>query len=225
MKSIAIIGTGAVGSFLAHSFYDIGIKNLILYNRTIEKAKKLAQEINAQVVQTIDQLPTADFYFLTLKDDIIEKFASKPFFRDKFIIHTAGAQPIDILSYAKNYAVFYPLQTFAFPLKNKKQIPILIEASNKKALSEIKNLALKISNNVLEYNSEQRLYAHLAAVFVNNFSNHLFCLAKNILNKKNINSSILEPLIHQTFINASSISPCKLQTGPAKRNDNTSKIT
>jgi predicted short-subunit dehydrogenase-like oxidoreductase (DUF2520 family) len=68
-------------------------------------------------------------------------------------------------------------------------------------------------------NSEQRKTIHLAAVFVNNFTNHLYKIGNDICKKNNVPFEILQPLIKETASKIEELSPKKAQTGPAIRND------
>ncbi len=78
-------------------------------------------------------------------------------------------------------SVFYPLQTFS---KSKNldysKIPFFIDAENENDEEILKNLASKISKNVMIANDEKRKYIHLTAVFACNFVNHLYARAKEI---------------------------------------------
>jgi predicted short-subunit dehydrogenase-like oxidoreductase (DUF2520 family) len=120
----------------------------------------------------------------------------------------------------KASGVLYPLQTLS---KNRQikpdNIPYCIEGNNKLVTNSIRKLALSISGQVYEFNSDQRKVIHLAAVFANNFSNYLFILADNILKKKNIPFKILAPLITETAQKVLYEKPEKMQTGPARRGD------
>jgi predicted short-subunit dehydrogenase-like oxidoreductase (DUF2520 family) len=60
---------------------------------------------------------------------------------------------------------------------------------------------------------------HVAAVFANNFSNHMYTLAEKILKKETISFGLLRPLIRSTAENVQYRSPSEVQTGPAKRGD------
>ena len=60
---------------------------------------------------------------------------------------------------------------------------------------------------------------HLAAVFANNFTNHLLGVAKQILERKNIPFDIIFPLIDQTIVKAKQNNPFDVQTGPSKRQE------
>ena len=60
---------------------------------------------------------------------------------------------------------------------------------------------------------------HLAAVFVNNFTNYLFQIGSDILEKEDLSFDLLKPLIHETVNKLDHLSPLEAQTGPAKRKD------
>jgi predicted short-subunit dehydrogenase-like oxidoreductase (DUF2520 family) len=80
-------------------------------------------------------------------------------------------------------------------------------------------LAATISDSVHSVNELQRQYIHVAAVFANNFTNHLWELAENILHEQNLDLDILRPLIARSAENVAAHSPSQLQTGPAARGD------
>jgi predicted short-subunit dehydrogenase-like oxidoreductase (DUF2520 family) len=63
---------------------------------------------------------------------------------------------------------------------------------------------------------------HLAAVFVNNFSNHLFTLTKDLLKSKELPFDVLKPIIQETALKIMEMDPALAQTGPAKRGDTVS---
>jgi hypothetical protein len=60
---------------------------------------------------------------------------------------------------------------------------------------------------------------HVAAVFVNNFTNHLYTIGNKICEENQVPFDILKPLILETAHKIMTISPNEAQTGPAKRND------
>ena len=115
---------------------------------------------------------------------------------------------------------FYPLQTFT---KEKEldfsNIPICIEAENQKDVSILSELAGYISKNVKEVSSTQRKSLHLAAVFANNFTNHLYQAAYDICDESNLSFDLIKPLIIETADKIRTLSPFEAQTGPARRND------
>jgi predicted short-subunit dehydrogenase-like oxidoreductase (DUF2520 family) len=116
--------------------------------------------------------------------------------------------------------VFYPLQTFT---KGKKvdfrEIPICIESEFSADLEIIKKLANTISEKTYIINSQQRKALHIAAVFVNNFVNHLYQIGNEICLENQVPFEILEALISETAAKVRTLSPDEAQTGPAKRED------
>ena len=115
---------------------------------------------------------------------------------------------------------FYPLQTFTKGKKvDFKKIPICIEAEQDNDLKILEQLAVLISEKTHLINSQQRKALHVAAVFVNNFVNHLYQIGSEICQENQIPFSILEALITETASKIERLSPKNAQTGPAKRND------
>ena len=116
--------------------------------------------------------------------------------------------------------VFYPLQTFS---KNKplefSSIPICIEALQKEDLNLLTALADALGCKSRVISSEQRLALHLAAVFVNNFSNQMYRIAHEITDGARLDFDLLKPLILETAMKVQDLSPYQAQTGPALRKD------
>jgi predicted short-subunit dehydrogenase-like oxidoreductase (DUF2520 family) len=86
-------------------------------------------------------------------------------------------------------------------------------------MQTIKLFAESISNQVSFLNYEERLKLHVAAVFVNNFTNHLYHLAEIICKKEKIDFELLKPLMQETLSRLNASSPEFVQTGPAIRKD------
>ena len=112
------------------------------------------------------------------------------------------------------------MQTFT---KNKvvdfSSIPICLESENATDFQLLDKVAKSISNSVFAINTEQRKALHVAAVFVNNFTNHLYQIGNEICDENHVPFDILKPLIAETANKIMTLSPLDAQTGPAKRND------
>ena len=72
-----------------------------------------------------------------------------------------------------------------------------------------------------QINSDERKTLHLAAVFVNNFVNYFYTVGAEILQDKKLDFNLLKPLIFETAKKIEAMYPVDVQTGPAKRNDQT----
>jgi predicted short-subunit dehydrogenase-like oxidoreductase (DUF2520 family) len=124
------------------------------------------------------------------------------------------------LENTKRFGVFYPLQTFSKGRKvNMHQVPVCLEASSAEILMVLTVLADAIGDAVFEINSRQRKFLHLAAVMVNNFTNHLYHLAEEFLEDRELGFDLLKPLIVETALKVTEIDPSTAQTGPARRGD------
>ena len=146
------------------------------------------------------------------------------------LLHTAGSVPMSV--FPSNiqspprglgglcYGVLYPMQTFSKDRSvNFREIPCFVEASDSNTLEEIKALASKVSDHVVEMSSEKRRKLHLAAVFACNMVNHYYRLAEKVLEEEGIDFSLYLPLIQETANKVKELSPRKAQTGPMVRYD------
>ena len=219
---LVIIGSGNVATHLSQALFNINCNIIQVYSRNIDSAKLLAKEINSEFTDDIKLLnKNADIYIVSVSDNAIENIVEQADFKLNNIVHTAGSVDKDIFkNYSLNYGVFYPFQTFS---KNKtvdfNEIPICIEANNENFESKLINLAKKISRNVFKMNSEQRKYLHIAGVFANNFVNHMYYIASDVLKQKNIDSKIINPLVKETANKLEKLTAFNAQTGPALRKD------
>ncbi|WP_026934936.1 Rossmann-like and DUF2520 domain-containing protein [Christiangramia echinicola] len=219
MIKVVIIGAGNVAMHLYQSFSEEKQIDVIqVFNRNIDHLDFVKDpELK---VSNIDNIKDADLYLIAIKDEAIEELATKLNVNNGIVIHTSGSQHMNALSRFDNFGVFYPLQTFS---KNKsvdfKDIPICLEANSQKNLDILKHVASLVSEKNFEVNSEQRRALHVSAVFVNNFSNHLFALADDYCRENDLPFEILRPLIKETVSKIETLDPYSAQTGPALRND------
>ncbi len=223
IENVVIIGAGNLATQLALALFEKGIQVKQVYSRKIESASELAGKVNASFINDLSQLlPEADLYIIAVKDSAIQEVLENlRLNNEQLVVHTAGSVPMSILEgFSNNYGVFYPLQTFSKSRKvDFSTIPICIEASHASTFLELEKLGEKLSTSVSQINSDERKTLHLAAVFVNNFVNHLYALGADILLDKKLNFDLLKPLIRETAEKIESINPIDAQTGPAKRND------
>ncbi len=218
MHSVVILGTGNLAQHLCVAFSKTASVEVIqVFGRNTAKLKSFKNY--AETCSNPLEIKDADVYLIAVKDDAITEVSKHLIKKNGVVAHTSGATGLDGIS-LENRAVFYPVQTFTKDKPvNFKTIPIGIEASNEKGLSLLKFLAEQISDNIYEINSEQRKQLHLAAVFVNNFTNHLYRIGQDICTKASLPFDMLKPLILETAEKLGTISPQEAQTGPARRAD------
>lgn len=219
MISIAIIGSGNVAQHLISAFKKAeNIEVEQVFSRNKNSVTHLID--SSKIVSEINDLKEADVYIIAVSDNAIASVSTQIPFQNKLVVHTSGSININDLDDKNRKGVFYPLQTFS---KNKSvdfsQIPICLEAQNVADYQMVETVAKSISTVIYPINSEQRKALHVAAVFVNNFVNHLYQIGADICEENKIPFEILKPLIQETAHKIMLLSPNDAQTGPAKRED------
>jgi len=223
MIKIGIIGSGNVAQHLI-----VALQKSIAEGAEIEittafsrQKSALSNLLDSKIIATDwMNLKEADLYIIAVSDSAVSEVSEKIPFKNKLVVHTSGAVSSEAINTNNRKGVFYPLQTFSKNVAvNFKTIPICIESENAADLELIKKVAHTISDSVYEINSEQRKALHVAAVFVNNFTNNLYKIGSDICNENNIPFEIILPLIIETANKINRLSPKDAQTGPAQRND------
>lgn len=219
MIKVVIIGSGNVAVHLVEAFFNAENIDLVqVYARNLLSIKYLQTKV--AITDDLSQLKEAEVYILAISDNAIEKVSSKLKNIKSLVVHTSGATSIEKLQNLGKKGVFYMLQTFS---KNTEvdfsTIPFCIEAEGEKDLKTLEFLAKSIGKKCYHINSEQRQQLHVSAVFVNNFTNHLYQMANDICKRNDIPFEILHPLILETATKVMETSPFEAQTGPARRND------
>lgn len=201
MISVLLIGKGNVATHLRNTF--LSIDNIVF------------TQISSR---DLTNIPKADITIIAVTDDAIAEVSSK--IKNPLVVHTSGACSINELKNTTNKGVFYMLQTFSLEKKVElNEVPFCLEAENKNDEDQLKELANLLSKKIYTVKSEQRKALHVAAVFVNNFTNYMYKIGNDICKEHQVPFDILLPLIKETASKIETLSPEKAQTGPAIRND------
>ncbi len=223
MRSVVIIGSGNVAEAFAVTLYERGFKVRQIFARNAERGGKVAQLAHCEWSNTPAQLAVADLYLTAVSDSAIEPLLeSLPIPKSAVVAHTAGSQPLGVIpSRFERRAVVYPLQTFTAGRRvDFREIPLFVEASSEELLAEVRGFAARLSDVVIDADSQMRSQAHLSGVVVCNFVNHLYAVGAKLMQQTGLPFSVLAPLIAETARKAiESGNPTTVQTGPAKRND------
>ncbi len=219
--NILMIGTGNVATVLSRMFFHQGIKLSHVAGRNESKAASIANESGASF-SSLDQIPSISFdlAILALSDEYLLREAHSLPIADIPVVHTAGSVSMNVLKpLTKNYGVLYPLQSLRREMPHIPPVPFLIDANSDTLLEFLNTLALKISPKVMRADDETRIKLHLAAVWVSNFTNHLYALAHDYCQSEQLPFEILNPLIQETSTRIEMHNPSQVQTGPAARGD------
>lgn len=219
---VAFIGSGNVATHIALKLKDAGEEIVCIFSKTVANAESLAAKVGCYFTANPSEVPGADVYIVSVKDDCIGAALKGVGIPDEsIVVHTAGSVDMMVLKdFATNFGVIYPMQTFS---KTKpvdwNQIPLFIEANNDNNLSKLDAFAHKLSPNVKTATSAGRKIIHLASVFACNFTNEIYAIADRLLSEHGIEFSTLYPLIDETVEKIKVMKPACAQTGPAKRGD------
>ena len=218
---ITILGAGNVATQLALVLKKSGHEIVQIYNRSNDAGAELARTVGAGFSSYLYQLDDADIYIVAVKDDAILEIGNSFKANNKIVAHTSGTKSKDLLqNTSANFGIFYPLQTMTKTSKvDFKTVPVLVEGSNKQTTLKLEELASSISKNVHRVDEQQRQWIHVAAVFANNFTNHLFGISEQLLIAQGLQFDILKPLIFNFIQSLETHSPSEIQTGPAARGD------
>ena len=218
IKNVAFVGSGKVANGLASIFYKANIKITGISSRNKITGKALALTVDAPFFDTINDLQ-ADLVIVAVADKFVIEVVSK-FPESQLVAFTAGSVFLNDLNATQNRAVFYPLQTFTEGRQvNIDQVPILLESTSFFLDNFLYSFCENAGFDARYCDSETRKKIHLSAVFVNNFVNHMVYLAKDEVEKNDLDWTLFEPLMTETIEKLKSLSPFDAQTGPAKRND------
>ena len=219
MIKVAIIGGGNVATHLANAFSKTNEVSLVqMYARNIEQIQHLKEV--TPITNSIELLTEADVYIIAVSDDAIGDVSHKIEQKNGLVVHTSGSVAMQSLQNTGRKGIFYLLQSFSKDKDvNFDEIPFCLEAENEEDLQLLEALAKSIGKKIYRINSEQRKRLHVAAVFVNNFTNHMYKIGADICNEYQVPFEVLLPLIQETAQKITELSPKAAQTGPAKRND------
>lgn len=219
MLKAVIIGSGNVAQHLIKAFLNSKKIELVqVYARNSEAVTHVLA--SNKITNSLNSISEADIYIIAVSDDAIADISSKLPFTDRFVVHTSGSVALEELNVKNRRGVFYPLQTFS---KNKEvdfsKIPLCLESEQSNDYKILEETAKAISPLLYTIDSRQRQSLHVAAVFVNNFTNHMYTIGNQICDENAIPFDILRPLIQETAAKIELLTPLEAQTGPAKRKD------
>lgn len=217
MIKVFIIGTGNLGTRLGLAFENASNSALQLVGYRNRSNEKVAL-INAPMCPL--EIPECDLILLVVPDDEIELAAGSLEASQVIVAHTSGSADIKLLSRFKNRGVFYLPQTFSKSRSvDFSEITVCLEASNEATMEQLVKVAGTLSRKRKKINSAQRRQLHLAAVYMNNFVNHCYHKATEILESSDMDAALLEPLMEETLKKAQELGASRAQTGPAVRGD------
>jgi predicted short-subunit dehydrogenase-like oxidoreductase (DUF2520 family) len=220
--NISFAGAGRVAGALCMEMYYTGFNIELIVSESEKNGRSIADSCKALWSPDLIFPDSTDVIIVAVPDQRLKSVLGTLKCRPETLVaHTAGSIGIDVFpDQIKRKGIFYPLQTFSKERKVVfKDLPFLLESSDKQSSAVLENLAECIGGKVHFVNTEHRRMLHLAAVFVCNFTNHMLTEGKEVALKAGFPLEVLAPLIKETISKAMDIGPENSQTGPAVRND------
>lgn len=203
-----------------------------VYSRDPQNARLLAMQLyDCQIQPDLNLSESeAQLIVLAVPEQALESVLERVVFPPRvMVVNTSGSRSLHQLRQLTEVysdvpvrvGVLYPLQTFTKADEiDYASLPFCIEAADEDMENTLVKLAQTVSNVVYRMDSEERRILHIAATIANNFSNHLFSIAHDLLDLHHIDFDILKPILEQTVKKSLSIGdPSKGQTGLAVRGD------
>ncbi|MGA1150285.1 MAG: Rossmann-like and DUF2520 domain-containing protein [Flavobacteriaceae bacterium] len=213
---IALVGAGNLGIHLYREFVIHPEIELVLWHQN--KALKGTTEEGVPITSNLNDIPDGILCIMAVPDHTIAS-VTKQISEKAFVVHTSGASSMDVII-QKNSGVFYPLQSFSSTRSvSFTDLTVCIETRKKEDLHTLETLAQHLKARPVEMDSAKRFTLHLAAVLVNNFTNHLYVQAEQLCHSHDLSFDLLKPLILETAQKIQTLTPNDAQTGPAIRKD------
>lgn len=220
--SITIIGSGNVASHFAKAFRAAGDTIEQVWSRQLSHAEQLAGVVGATATDRWEKLTQeTDVVIIAIKDDGLYELPGHLHWDNALVFHTSGSVPIDVLKQiSPRYGVVWSPQSFIKEASmDYASLPLCIEGNSQNTEEALKGIVSKISTHFYRLNGDQRKWAHLGAVIVNNFGNALNATAEKLMKERGIPFEIFHPIIALTYQKALKGHLWEEQTGPAVRND------
>ena len=217
-----MLGAGNVATHLSKALIRSGNPVVQVWSRNNQNATELALEIGANSIADFKDISEdVELVIIAVNDDAIVSVANQiPKREGQVVVHTSGSTGLSVLNMHASSGVIYPIQTFSKDVDlDFNKVPLCIEGSDDETRNSLLNLAKKLCDNVEIVDSPARLVLHIAAVFACNFTNYLYTIAQDLLEKSSLSFNLIKPLIFETVNKIATNLPENVQTGPAKRND------
>lgn len=224
IRRVVVIGSGNVAEALVRTLGGVaGVEVVQLFARNKERGMEVASLVGCEWESDEEKLAEADIYIISVSDRAVADVArSLPFPEGAIVVHTAGSVPMSAIpERGGRRGILYALQSFTKGrVIRLDKVPLFIEADSAETRDSLMAFARLISSQVEYADSARRKHIHLAGVFVNNFTNHMYHIGAEVVEDEGLSFDVLKPLIEETASKAVATNdPSTVQTGPAVRGD------
>lgn len=230
--SVAIIGTGRLGTALALGLKGAGYEVKFLASKPPSGAKQIAGKVGALVIEPpYRELVEADLVFLTVPDSVIEGVAdeiarSTVEWKGRTVIHCSGALTTDVLApiteRGGNTLSIHPLQTFP-PGSEPERFKGIYFAVEGEDYPLGERIARDLGGIPFRLKADSKVLYHASATIASNYLFVLASAAAETLKAAGIEaedlSKMLFPLMQGTLDSIRELGIREGLTGPISRAD------
>lgn len=216
--SIGIVGTGRVAQAFARRW--AGLPEVVSVKWILGRRPEAVSSLQALLPaapESLDKLPQSrvdvDCVVLAASDDALPSLMEH--FESSFVLHFSGSAPAPKIG-----AVLWPIRAISSSETiDWSTLPCGLEFSGRSNPENIEEWLRTTAPNSQTMNSKERIGAHLTAVVVANFTNHLLALGQELAGRSGLEWSTFVPLIDGVWEAARRGESREAQTGPAARGD------
>lgn len=192
MLTLGFIGAGKVAGTLARLWHEKGYRIAVVYSRTEDHAKALANAVGAEVVQTPDAVvAAADLTLLTVPDDAILPLAESlatGSWTGKGVVHTSGAHDAQTLAALAEKGASvgslhpaFPFTDAANPAESLAGVAFAVEAADERLRGWLLGLVAALDGKALAIPTGGKVLYHAALAIASNYTVTLYALAERLL--------------------------------------------
>jgi len=232
--TMAIIGTGKVGSALGILLQQKGYTVAAVASLNQESAEQLASQLNCPVLSNQETAARAELIFITTPDRSIAPVAAeiagagvlRP---GQVVAHTSGAHPAAELKGVRETGALavsiHPLQSFAEVKSAMENLPGSYFAleGDERALPLAQQVVEDLEGKWFTISAADKPIYHAAACIASNYLVSLMHFATGLYAKFGLGPreafEALYPLVQGTVANITKVGPTQALTGPVARGD------
>lgn len=234
-KTIAIIGSGVVGTAIGHLLNQRGYRIAAISARTTKTLEQASQYIRAHATTDIAAAGfMADVILITTPDDMIETACNELAVRgvfgpEHYVFHTSGALSTDVLETARTKGAkvgcIHPMHAFATIDGAIEDLPgsVFGVTADEEALPLARQIAIDLGGEPITIRDEDRPIYHAAACAVCNYlitlvyyGQHLY---ESLLIPPDAALKAFLPLLKGDIRNIERCGTAMALTGPISRGD------
>lgn len=234
MGNIAVIGAGKLAYSFCAALTKANYKINYVLSRNETSAKLLAKKFDIKkYTDDFRKLKDIGVFFLCIPDNAIQNTALiiaqiKIKFKESVFVHFSGSQDISLLNPLKEKgaytASFHIMQSFPSKrIVSIKNCYCAIETVDEKAKTFLVKLAEKLELNSFFIKSEDKVYYHLAGVYISNFLVGNYYHAYRLFQESKVEDvdfiKLMEPILKATLNNIKKNGIANALSGPVDRGD------